>query len=100
MAIETADGVLHQWLMQVEIWSDVVCPWCYIGKRRFETALGAFAHRKQVEVMWRSFELDPSAPPVRTGDAADRLAAKYGISREQALASHARVTQLAAQEGL
>ena len=46
--------------MKVEIWSDVVCPWCYIGKRRFEAALAQFAHRDEVEVEWRSFELDPS----------------------------------------
>ena len=48
--------------MKVEIWSDVVCPWCYIGKRRFEAALDRFDHRDDVEVVWRSFELDPSAP--------------------------------------
>jgi predicted DsbA family dithiol-disulfide isomerase len=86
--------------MKIEIWSDVVCPWCYIGKRRFETALGRFAHRDNVELVWRSFELDPDAPPIRSGDNAERLAAKYGMSHEQALASHERLTQLAAQEGL
>src|SRR5215212_5627252 len=46
--------------MQVEVWSDVVCPWCYIGKRRLEAALEKFPHRDQVEVIWRSFQLDPS----------------------------------------
>ena len=46
--------------MKVEIWSDVVCPWCYIGKRRFEAALARFEHRDEVEVEWRSFELDPT----------------------------------------
>lgn len=86
--------------MNIEIWSDVVCPWCYIGKRRFETALARFAHRDDVDVVWRSFELDPTAPPIRTEDNATRLAAKYGMSREQALANHDRLTQLAAQEGL
>jgi predicted DsbA family dithiol-disulfide isomerase len=91
---------MFQPAMNIEIWSDVVCPWCYIGKRRFETALGRFAHRDDVEVVWRSFELDPAAPPIRTGDNAERLAAKYGMTREQALANHARLTQLAAQEGL
>ncbi|MDT4973991.1 MAG: hypothetical protein QOG22_4134, partial [Pseudonocardiales bacterium] len=45
--------------MQVEIWSDVVCPWCYLGKRRFENALASFAHRDDVDVVYRSFELDP-----------------------------------------
>src|SRR5713226_7661264 len=86
--------------MKVEIWSDVVCPWCYIGKRRFESALGRFSHRDDVEVVWRSFELDPSAPARRTGDSAERLAAKYGMSREQAVASQDRLTQRAGQEGL
>ena len=50
--------------MRIEIWSDVVCPWCYIGKRRLETALGTFEHADEVEVVYRSFELDPSAPEV------------------------------------
>jgi predicted DsbA family dithiol-disulfide isomerase len=49
--------------MQVEIWSDLVCPWCYLGKRRFERALESFGHRDEVTVVYRSFELDPSAPP-------------------------------------
>ena len=48
--------------MKIEIWSDVACPWCYIGKRRFETALAAFPHRESVEVQWRSYQLDPSLP--------------------------------------
>jgi predicted DsbA family dithiol-disulfide isomerase len=91
---------MFQHEMKIEIWSDVVCPWCYIGKRRFETALERFGHRDNVDVVWRSFELDPSAPPIRTGDSAERLAAKYGMSREQALASHERLTHMAAQEGL
>jgi len=86
--------------MKVEIWSDVVCPWCYIGKRRFEAALGRFGHQEDVEVVWRSFELDPSAPVRRTGDSAERLAAKYGMSRAQAVASQDRLTKMAAQEGL
>jgi predicted DsbA family dithiol-disulfide isomerase len=86
--------------MQVEIWSDVVCPWCYIGKRRFETALAEFAHGDQVEVTWRAYELDPNAPAVRDGDPAVRLARKYGMSVDQARASQANLTQLAAEEGL
>ena len=48
--------------MKVEIWSDIACPWCYIGRRRFEKALAQFEYRSQVEVTWRSFELDPNAP--------------------------------------
>jgi predicted DsbA family dithiol-disulfide isomerase len=93
-------GVFNTRRMKVEIWSDVVCPWCYIGKRRFETALGRFSHREDVEVVWRSFELDPTAPARRTGDSAQRLADKYGMSRAQAVASQDRLTQMAALEGL
>ncbi|HEY7198564.1 MAG TPA: DsbA family oxidoreductase, partial [Candidatus Dormibacteraeota bacterium] len=87
--------------MKVEIWSDVVCPWCYIGKRRFERALAGFEHRDEVEVRWRSFELDPRAPR-ESGDEepAARLARKYGMTVEQARAAQDRVTGLAAEEGL
>ena len=52
--------------MHVEIWSDIACPWCYVGKRRFEAALAGYEHRDEVTVTWRSFELDPSAPPERS----------------------------------
>jgi predicted DsbA family dithiol-disulfide isomerase len=86
--------------MRVEIWSDVVCPWCFIGKRRFEKALANFAHRDKVEVTWRSFELDPDAP-VSLGMSLDEmLARKYGMSPEEARAANARVSKLAAEEGL
>ena len=70
--------------MNVEIWSDVACPWCYIGKRRFEAALARFEHADAVDVRWRSFELDPSAPAVREEPYAERLAGKYRVSRSQA----------------
>lgn len=86
--------------MKVEVWSDVVCPWCYVGKRRFEAALDRFEHRDQVEVVWRSFELDPSAPRRRSLSAAEHLGQKYGMTREQVEASWARLTALAAAEGL
>ena len=86
--------------LTVEIWSDVVCPWCYVGKRRFEKALAAFAHRDEVEVTWRSFELDPNAPPERKASSAEHLAGKYGMSVEQAERSNAQMTELAAAEGL
>lgn len=86
--------------MRVEIWSDVVCPWCAIGKRRFEAALAAFEHRDDVEVRWRSFELDPTAPRSVPGGATGRLADKYGVSLEQARAMQQRVTDAAAGEGL
>jgi predicted DsbA family dithiol-disulfide isomerase len=86
--------------VHVEIWSDIACPWCYVGKRRFEAALAGFEHRDEVRVTWRSFELDPGAPRIREGDGADHLARKYGTSREQALAMHANMTAVAASEGL
>src|SRR3712207_1662738 len=86
--------------VHVEIWSDIACPWCYVGKRRFEAALAAFPHRDEVTVTWRSFELDPHAPRERPEDGATHLAEKYGTSREQALAMQARMTEVAAGDGL
>jgi predicted DsbA family dithiol-disulfide isomerase len=86
--------------VHVEIWSDIACPWCYVGKRRFEAALAAFEHRDDVTVTWRSFELDPSAPADRGVDAATHLADKYGTSREQAVAMNEKMTSTAAGEGL
>ena len=86
--------------MDVEIWSDVACPWCYIGKRRFEAALEQFEHRDEVNVTWRSFELDPGAPHERTGDRAERLAEKYGMTVQQAREAEERLTAVAAGEGL
>ena len=72
--------------MHVEIWSDIACPWCYIGKRRFEEALAGFEHRDDVTVSWRSFELDPAAPRRARGDRAEHLAAKYGATVDEARA--------------
>jgi predicted DsbA family dithiol-disulfide isomerase len=86
--------------MRVEVWSDVVCPWCYIGKRRLEAALERFPHRDQVEVLWRSFQLDPSIPEGETHPTLPALAAKYGASEDAMRANMARVEQLAADEGL
>ena len=86
--------------MHVEIWSDIACPWCYIGKRRFEAALAAYEHRDEVQVTWRSFELDPTAPREREHDGATHLAEKYGTSRDEALAMQERMTRAAAGDGL
>jgi predicted DsbA family dithiol-disulfide isomerase len=86
--------------LTVDIWSDVVCPWCYLGKRRFESALSEFEHRADVAVAWHSFELDPNAGPASALTGAERLAAKYGMSVEDARARHAQLEQLAAEEGL
>lgn len=86
--------------MEIEIWSDVMCPWCAIGKARFEAALAGFAQRDAVHVRWRSFELDPQAPRVQPGDMATRLAQKYGTGVERARAMMDHVTQTAAEVGL
>jgi predicted DsbA family dithiol-disulfide isomerase len=86
--------------MQVEIWSDIVCPWCYLGKRRFEQALASFDHRDQVEVVYRSFELDPSAAPGVTTPTVAVLSTKYGLSPSQADAAQREMEGRAAQDGL
>lgn len=85
--------------MLVEIWSDVICPWCYVGKRRFEHALALFEGRDDVEVVWRSFELDPNAPrePIPL---ADRLASKFNVSHAEAVAINERMTETASGVGL
>jgi predicted DsbA family dithiol-disulfide isomerase len=86
--------------VDVEIWSDIACPWCYIGKRRFEAALARFEHRDDVRVTWRSFELDPAAPHEREGDRATRVAEKYGITVERAHEMEQHVIDAAVGEGL
>ena len=78
--------------MKVEIWSDIACPWCYIGKRRFERALAGFEHRDALEIVWRSFELDPSAPARHDEPQAQLLARKYRMPLAQAEAMNARMT--------
>ncbi len=85
--------------MKVEFWSDIVCPWCYIGKRRFEKALSQFEHGKEVEVIWRSFELDPSTPR-ESGDLVAALSKKMGRSADEVKQMMAQITNLAAQDGL
>lgn len=85
--------------VQVDIWSDVVCPWCAIGKTRFERALAGFAHRDEVTVRYRSFELDPTTPRIVDGPYVDRLASKYGTTTAQAQAMIDRMTAQAAAEG-
>ena len=86
--------------MKIEIWSDVVCPWCYIGKRRIENALAEFGHADEVEVHWRSYELDPGAPTEPTQSTSVMLARKYGQSPEGAKQMQDRVEAVAAEEGL
>ncbi len=86
--------------MRVEIWSDIACPWCYIGKARFEKGLAEFAHRDEVEVVHRSFELDPGRAKGETEQVVDMLAAKYGRTREEAASMEANVAANAQSEGL
>jgi predicted DsbA family dithiol-disulfide isomerase len=86
--------------MHVEIWSDIACPWCYVGKRRFEAALAIFEHRDDVQVTWRSFELDPGAPASREESGAEHLAAKYGMTVEEARARQAELARMGAADGL
>ena len=86
--------------MKVEIWSDIACPWCYVGKRRFEAALREFEHAAEVEVVWRSFELDPQAPRVHAESQNELLARKYGLPAERVRAMNERLTGEARKEGL
>ena len=86
--------------MRVEIWSDIACPWCYVGKRRFEAALREFEHAADVDVVWRSFELDPGAPRTREGSQHEHLAAKYGMPVERARAMNERMKGEGEKEGI
>jgi predicted DsbA family dithiol-disulfide isomerase len=86
--------------LEIDVWSDIVCPWCAIGKHRLESALSRFEHRDDVEVVWHAFELDPDAPALQEGDNAARLGEKYGRTRAQALAMMKQVEDTAAKEGL
>lgn len=87
-------------LLTIELWSDVVCPFCYIGKRELENALARFAHRDSVQIAWKSFELDPNAP-ARSGESTyTMLSRKYGMPVEQAVERTRGVRERAAGLGL
>lgn len=88
--------------MRLEVWSDIACSWCYVGKRRLEAALAQFEHAGEVEVVWRSFELDPAAPVTATPgrSSTEVLAELRGISLEHAAALQQRMADLAAEDGL
>ena len=86
--------------MRIEVWSDVVCPWCYIGKRRLERALAGFEHADRVEVLWRSYQLDPGAPDVPVETVAEALGRKYGGGPEAGATMVDRVEAVAAEEGM
>src|SRR3954470_5316063 len=86
--------------MDVEIWSDIACPWCYVGKRRFEAALAGFEHRDDVNLRWRSFELDPAAPAARDPSGAEPLAEKYGMSVEEPRPRQQSLREMPAGDGI
>jgi len=86
--------------VKIEIWSDIACPWCYIGKVRFENALSRYEHAADVEVVWRAFQLQPDAPRDNAPSTVEHLTEKYGRSREATLEMMQRVTDVAAEEGL
>jgi predicted DsbA family dithiol-disulfide isomerase len=86
--------------LRLDIWSDIACPWCFVGKRRLEAALAVFEHASSVAIIWRSFELDPAAPRVLDGDYAERLARKYRVSKVEGEAMIARMTASAAGDGI
>lgn len=86
--------------MRVEVWSDIACPWCYVGKARFDKAVEGFASGGKVEVRHRSFELDPNRDPADVGEVVPMIAEKYGISPAQAQANEYKLGDLASAEGL
>ena len=86
--------------MKIEIWGDVMCPFCYIGKRNFETAMAQFADKEDIEIIWKSYQLDPTIPEVANETYEDYLVKRKGISLEQAKSTLANVTQSAKQAGL
>ena len=86
--------------MLVEIWSDVVCPWCAGGRARLERALAAYAHADEVDVRWRSFELDPTRRGTVDGDYVTMLARKYRTDRRRAQQMVDRMTEAGAAEGV
>ena len=87
--------------LPINVWSDIACPWCYVGKRHLEAALDDFAHSDAVKLTWRAFELDPGAPAVRDPVAyAERLSKKYNVSVDDADAMIERMTDTAKGVGL
>lgn len=86
--------------MKVEIWSDIFCPFCYIGKRRFENALNKFENKEEVEVLFKSFELNPNAEKVNNNNIHKAIAEKYGITLEEAKANNDNIVNQAKTLGL
>jgi len=89
-------------MLTLDIWSDIACPWCWIGKRHIEAALADFAHAHEVQLRWRAFELDPGAPRLVPPEPpyVERLARKYGATRDEAQGMIDRMVAVAAEDGL
>ena len=86
--------------MKIDIWSDIMCPFCYIGKRKLEGALAQFEHRDDVKISWHSFQLDPAMKYEAGKDIHGYLAVKYGKTREWSVSVHNQMTETAKREGL
>jgi predicted DsbA family dithiol-disulfide isomerase len=97
LTVTSGNGTEESGLVKIEVWSDVVCPWCYIGQGRLDRALREFEHAGEVEVTWRSYQLNPDMPPGQAVPTLDYLAERFG---PQAKAMVSRVADLAAAEGL
>lgn len=87
-------------ILRLDIWSDLACPWCYVGKRRLERALAQFEHAADVQIRWRSYELDAAAPPQRDGAYVEHLSRKYRMPVEKGEAMLRTMTETAAAEGI
>lgn len=86
--------------MRIDVWADLICPFCHLGRRRLELALDQFEHADEFELIWHSFELDRLAPAELDGELIDSVAAKYGVSREQMEVTHEHIAAEAAEIGL
>ena len=86
--------------MRIDVWSDVLCPFCHLGRRHLALALEEFEHAAEVSVIWHSYQLDPEAPATVEGSNVDRLAQKYGADRDQMVATQEQLAADAAEAGL
>lgn len=86
--------------LTVEIWADIVCPWCYIGKRRFEVALAQFEHKQDVDIEWKSYQLNPNSKPDPNKSIHESLAEKKGWTLEYTKQMHDHIASLASELGL
>ncbi len=100
MSIETSDPSTTTARVVIEVWSDIACPWCFIGKHRFETALAQHPHRGAVDVVWRSYQLSPDTPAGLRRPEVDALVEMKGMPADQAKRMFAHVASTAAADGL